>query len=208
MAIMFGNGSVAAAAGADVVRTAVVRADANGKLPDHFVADVRLEGAAGATREKIYMGSASVTPSGMIKFSASGITLKGLTKEDGTAIQPTGEGDTFTFEEWASASVGAGEKVFVTYVLKATTRTITISGDSFPGTYYVTGDTYARSDVSGADQFFQFIIKKAKVTSENTITLEAEGDPSVFSMNLTVLRPEDGVMMELVQYDLDEAASV
>ena len=95
-----------------------------------------------------------------------------------------------------------GQKVFITYQAAATTKTITVSGDTFPGTYYVVGDTYARSDVDGSDQFFQFIIPKAKVTSENTITLEAEGDPSVFSMNLTVLRPESGDMMKLVQYDL------
>ena len=55
--------------------------------------------------------------------------------------------------------------------------------------------------------FFQFIIEKAKVTSENTITLEAEGDPSVFSMNLTVLRPESGEMMKLVQYDLEDPSA-
>ena len=207
MAIMFGNGKVQAATAADVVRTAVVRVGADGKLPDHFVADVRLANAAGATREKIYMGSESNIPTGMIAFSKSGITLVGLTKEDGSIIQPSGEDDTFTFAEWASASVTAGEKVFVTYKVKATTKTITISGDSFPGTYYIVGDTYARSDVDGSDQFFQFIIPKAKVTSENTITLEAEGDPSVFSMNLTVLRPESGEMMMLVQYDLDAASA-
>lgn len=207
MAIMFGNGKVNSATGVDVTRTVMVRAGADGKLPDHFVADVRLKDAAGATREKIYMGSKSDIPSGMIAFSKAGVTLVGLTKEDGTPIQPTGEGDTFTFEEWASASVNAGEKVFVTYKVKAITKEIVISGDSFPGTYYVVGDTYARSDVTGADQFFQFIIEKAKVTSENTITLEAEGDPSVFSMNLTVLRPESGEMMKLVQYDLEASAT-
>ena len=122
--------------------------------------------------------------------------------------QPTGTGDTFTFEEWAAAEVEAGAKVFVTYKVPAATKTIVISGDSFPGTYYVVGDTYARSDVDGSDQFFQFIIEKAKVTSENTITLEAEGDPSTFSMNLTVLRPENGEMMQLVQYDLDAPITV
>ena len=95
------------------------------------------------------------------------------------------------------------KKYFVKYSYSTTSKVITISGDSFPGTYYVTGDTYARSDVSGKDQFFQFIIPKAKMTSENTITLEAEGDPSTFSMNLTVLRPEDGEMMKLVQYDIN-----
>ena len=46
------------------------------------------------------------------------------------------------------------------------------------------------------------IIPKAKMNAENTITLEAEGDPSVFNMSLRVMRPADGVMMKLVKYDL------
>ena len=78
--------------------------------------------------------------------------------------------------------------------------TIDISNDSFPGTYYVVGDTYARSDIDGHDDFFQFVIPKAKVTSENTITMEADGDPSVFNLNLRVLRPADGKMMQLIRY--------
>lgn len=81
---------------------------------------------------------------------------------------------------------------------------INVDANAFPGTYYVTGDTYARSEVSGTDEFFQFIIPKAKVLSEsNTITLEAEGDPTVFTMSLKVLRPKDGVMMKLVQYGVE-----
>ena len=91
---------------------------------------------------------------------------------------------------------------FCTYDLEVTASVIEVSANSFPGTYYITGDTFARSNNSGDDKFFQFIIPKAKVTSENTITLEAEGDPSVFNMSLTVLRPADGVMMKLVQYEL------
>jgi hypothetical protein len=84
---------------------------------------------------------------------------------------------------------------------------IDVSANGFPGTYYVTGDTYARSEATGKDEFFQFIIPKAKVLSEsNTITLEAEGDPTVFSMNLKVLRPKDGVMMKLVQYAIADAS--
>ena len=79
---------------------------------------------------------------------------------------------------------------------------IEISANTFPGTYYITGDTFARSEAAGKDEFFQFIIPKAKVTAENTITMEAEGDPSVFNMNLRVLRPADGKMMKLVKYDL------
>ena len=92
---------------------------------------------------------------------------------------------------------------FCSFDLAVDGSVIDISANSFPGTYYVTGDTYARSEASGKDEFFQFIVPKAKVQSENTITLEAEGDPSVFNMSLKVLRPADGIMMKLVKYNLD-----
>ena len=94
------------------------------------------------------------------------------------------------------------ERFFCSFDLNVDGAVIEISANSFPGTYYVTGDTYARSETTGKDEFFQFIVPKAKVQSENTITLEAEGDPSVFNMNLKVLRPADGVMMKLVKYNL------
>lgn len=32
--------------------------------------------------------------------------------------------------------------------------------------------------------------------------MEAEGDASVFNMNLRVMRPTDGIMMKLVKYDI------
>ena len=95
-----------------------------------------------------------------------------------------------------------GEKFFCSFDLLVKGAIIDISANSFPGTYYVTGDTYARSETTGKDEFFQFIVPKAKVQSENTITLEAEGDPSVFNMSLKVLRPADGVMMKLVKYEM------
>ena len=97
-----------------------------------------------------------------------------------------------------------GERYFCSYDLKATGAVIEISANSIPGTYYTVGDTYARSEVTGEDEFFQFIIPKAKVQSENTMTLDAEGDPSVFNMSLRVMRPADGVMMKLVKYNLVE----
>ena len=111
------------------------------------------------------------------------------------------DGVDITAESFASQA--AGDKVFVHYEVTPTSKkVIDINADTFPGTYYITGDTFCRSDVTGEDDFFQFIIPKAKVSSENTITLEAEGDPSVFNLNLTVLRPESGPMMQLVQYNL------
>lgn len=101
-----------------------------------------------------------------------------------------------------SGQVPSSDYVYATGKLKATGQQIVISSDKFPGTYYITGDTYARSEATGDDEFFQFIIPKAKMQSEVTLTMEAEGDPSTFNMNLKVLRPADGEMMKLVKYSL------
>ena len=105
-------------------------------------------------------------------------------------------------EVQGTGNTAPADYAYVTFDLAVAGTEIEISASSFPGTYYVTGDTYARSEKDGTDEFFQFIIPKAKVQSENTITLEAEGDPSVFNMSLRVMRPADGVMMKLVKYDV------
>ncbi len=87
---------------------------------------------------------------------------------------------------------------------------VTISPDTFPGTYRVVGDTFMRSE-KGKDEPFQFVINRAKVASEVTITLEAEGDPSTFEMQLNVLRSSndagDSEMMKLVRYNVTGATS-
>ena len=85
---------------------------------------------------------------------------------------------------------------------------ITISPNTFPGTYKVVGDTFMRSEKTGKDEPFQFVIGKAKVLSEVTITLEAEGDPSTFEMQLNVLRSTneqgENEMMKLIRYSAAE----
>ena len=101
-----------------------------------------------------------------------------------------------------SGQVPSSDYIYATGKLKVTGQQIVISSDKFPGTYYITGDTYARSEATGDDEFFQFIIPKAKMQSEVTLTMEAEGDPSTFNMNLKVLRPADGEMMKLVKYSI------
>ena len=75
---------------------------------------------------------------------------------------------------------------------------IVIDANTFPGTYAIVGKTFARNFEDGKDHLFTFYIPKAKVQSENTITMEAEGDPSVFNMSLRVLRDKDGKMVELI----------
>ena len=88
---------------------------------------------------------------------------------------------------------------------------VTISPDTFPGTYRVVGDTFMRSEKTGKDEPFQFVINKAKVQSNVTITLQAEGDPSTFEMTLNVLRSTNASgqneMMKLVRYNLETATA-
>ena len=84
---------------------------------------------------------------------------------------------------------------------------ITISAESFPGTYKVVGLTYARN-TDGVDEFFQFVIPRAKMGSENTITMQAEGDPSTFTMTMRVMRPQDGNMVKLLKFPKIQSAVV
>jgi hypothetical protein len=194
LAIMFGNGTV----GNDkkyITKTSVVRLTADKTLPEFFTADV-YDADRGSARKKVFFSNPTNMPSDGVLFSSTKLALVSATTADGKERTVSGSTITLTTDD------KKGDKIFITYKAPAQVKEVVVSSDSFPGTYYVTGDTYARSDIDGSDQFFQFIIPKAKVTSENTITLEAEGDPSVFNMNLTVLRPEDGEMMKLVQYDL------
>lgn len=107
--------------------------------------------------------------------------------------------------EDTSSGLIQGNRYFVTFEQEVTNATeILVNASSYPGTYYVTGDTFVRSQDSGKDEYFQFIIPKAKMASEASLTMESEGDPSTFDMNLTVLRPKDGNMMKLVKYDLPD----
>jgi hypothetical protein len=205
MAIMFGNGVASTPTAGKVQRVAVARKGSD--TANTYVSIDLKDPNGGAVRTKVWFGT--TVPAGQEGkvFTAANPKISRLTDADG---DPSKDYISATDSTYATADecntfidgLTEGAKFFVTYDLDVTKTEVVISGDSFPGTYYVTGDTYARSDVSGKDQFFQFIIPKAKVTSENTITLEAEGDPSVFNMNLTVLRPDSGEMMKLVQYEL------
>ena len=156
--------------------------DANGKTKVY-------EGTEGATIYK-------TLPINMVDTTAGTAELNGVKVSMSNPVYYNQEGGN-------SSATPTTDAAYVTFVVPTVTnKTIEVSSATFPGTYYITGDTYARSDVSGKDEFFQFIIPKAKVTSDVTLTMEAEGDPSTFSMNLRVLRPTDGKMMKLVQYTL------
>lgn len=178
MALMFGDkGGVGTEDSTEITKVAMTRI-----LSTAADSTVEMDTAEGRKTVKVLANEGSAYNTNITK----------VTDADGVEIPAT---------EFGSKT--AGDKFFVHYKVTPTSKkVIDINADTFPGTYYITGDTFCRSDVTGEDDFFQFIIPKAKMSSENTITLEAEGDPSVFNLNLTVLRPESGPMMQLVQYNL------
>lgn len=178
MAIMFGGkGGVGTEDSTEITKVAMTRI-----LSTAADSTVEMDTAEGRKTVKVLANEGSAYNTGITK----------VTDADGVNVPAS---------EFGSKT--AGDKFFVHYKVTPTSKkVININADTFPGTYYITGDTFCRSDVTGEDDFFQFIIPKAKMSPENTITLEAEGDPSVFNLNLTVLRPESGPMMQLVQYNL------
>lgn len=159
----------------------------------------------------IMFGSVDTDGDAVLDSSAS--ILKTVRKADVTGGKVTIHGESITIPTEgtsyynADGTTGSSTSYdYVTFPLSVKdVSVINISAETFPGTYYITGDTYARRETDGLDEFFQFIIPKAKVQSEVTLTMEAEGDPSTFSMNLRVLRPSNDSMMKLVKYNLDVA---
>jgi len=132
--------------------------------------------------------------------------LSGGKMKDGMVLKF--KNDAAGISEPVPAAQGDHVRIFWEEEAKQDTATqaveVTISPSTFPGTYRVVGDTFMRSQETGADEAFQFVIGKAKVLSEVTITLEAEGDPSTFEMKLNVLRSSnergENEMMKLIRY--------
>jgi len=166
---------------------------------------IRLMNLGSNSKIKGYRTQIQYTESGTNAFTANGakITFKNPKMIDGQNNEDTPEvGDhirIFWVEEVDSSSTTSAVEV-------------TISPDTFPGTYKVIGDTFMRSEQTGKDEMSQFVIGKAKVTSDVTITLEAEGDPSTFEMTLNVLRDTnergETEMMKLIRYAVAQGAAV
>lgn len=181
MAIMFGNGTVTDYTGASayIMKT------------EKFV----------ATAETVPTASGS----GSTYSDTSGWSAK-YTAPDGKLYEKKNP-KFFDAKGATPSKFTTGETYFCSFDVLVDGAIIDIGASTFPGTYYAVGDTFARSRTTGKDEEFQLIIPKAKVLSENTITMEAEGDPSVFNMNLRVLRPADGKMVRLVKYKLSGTGS-
>ena len=67
------------------------------------------------------------------------------------------------------------------------TKVININADGFPGEYSVVGQTYVKAS-TGGNHLLTIFIPKAKVQSEASLEMSADGDPSTLNMTLKVLR--------------------
>ena len=177
---------------------------------------------------KDHLTNVTLTPTATVGHPIRLINLtKGYRTQittDDAAVAMSANGTKVTFKNPAAGIASAGEdaavgdhiRIFWEEVITndngaETAVEVTISPDTFPGTYRVVGDTFMRSQETGKDEAFQFVINKAKVASNVTITLEAEGDPSTFEMQLTVLRSSNergqNEMMKLIRYAISESSS-
>lgn len=68
--------------------------------------------------------------------------------------------------------------------------TISINADGFPGEYSIVGQTFVKS-TGGGNHLMHIFIPKAKVQSEASLEMSADGDPSTLNMTLKVLRVLD-----------------
>ena len=144
--------------------------------------------ASAGTRTQI-VRDAATTPTEVMSESGNTLTFSNTAAGVSSVAPVAGDHIRIFWEDLVTAPDAAVE--------------VTISPSTFPGTYRVVGDTFIRSEKTGKDEAFQFVINKAKVQSEVTITLEAEGDPSTFEMQLQVLRSagdEGDEMMKLIRY--------
>lgn len=83
-------------------------------------------------------------------------------------------------------------------------KTFIIDADTFPDAYKIVGETYIRNQKTGKDERCQIIIHRAAVSSDTSITLEAEGEPTVFDLTIDVLTPKNDIPIEIKTFDVDE----
>lgn len=146
---------------------------------------------------QILLGVTPVT----VKDGAKVYVLKGgssffgsYATASGVALKLNGTGAALT----SSLIVGANDELHFSENV-SNIMSVTIGSDKFPGTYKIVGESVIRNEATGADEPFIFVIPKAKVQGNFTITMQAEGDPSVFDMTLEALADDSGDMMHFVK---------
>lgn len=79
-------------------------------------------------------------------------------------------------------------------------KKIVIKADTWPGMYMLVGQTYIRNRDTFEDENLQIVIPQAKVKCDQTLTLQADGEPTVFNMSLEVAQTKSKTLMEINTY--------
>lgn len=106
--------------------------------------------------------------------------------------------------ETAGVTVGTVNVPLIVYYQFETldvAETITVSSDNFAGFYRVVGDTVWRNEATGEDEKVQIVVPKAKISSTFTLTMQPDGDPSVFDFNLDIFKDSKSTdMVKFIRY--------
>ena len=134
------------------------------------------------------------------KEGASTIRVYAVDDDGGTKKTVTSVTDKVVKLTAGQAEVGDEVIVYYTYDVEDA-QTYRITSDAFPGTYKIVGDTVIRNAKTGKDEPFQVIVEKAKILSGFSMSFQADGDPSTFTMDIKVLREDDNPgMVRMVKY--------
>lgn len=199
MAVMLGNGSVTGQATGTVER--LYKFTASGTTaPTSIKLELNRTGRGVVDTTVIMSG----TPSGdEIAFASTSASLVGVFNGDGTEITTSDSSSISSLSDWNAMTLVSGDDYLVKLTVPAVNLgTITVGANTFPGTYYAIGDTFVRSSTTGEDEMFKIEIPKCKMTCENTLTLQADGDPATFNATLNVLDNGSGELMKLTKYAL------
>lgn len=81
---------------------------------------------------------------------------------------------------------------------------IFVEQGTFPGMYKIVGETYIRNRDTGKDERVQLTFPLCKIKSDQTLTLQADGDPTTFNLDVEVAVPQNGVPMEITFYEVEK----
>lgn len=74
----------------------------------------------------------------------------------------------------------------------------------FPGMYKIVCETLIRERETGEDERVQISLPLCKIKSDQTLTLQADGDPTTFNLDVEVATPPNGVPMEITFYEVEK----
>lgn len=80
-------------------------------------------------------------------------------------------------------------------------KKIVVSANQWPGMYMFIGETWIRDKETGKDEHMQIKAPLCKVKSDHTLILQADGEPTVFNLQLEVAKPTMGNMLEITTYE-------